>query len=128
MTVTVTPCLTLQADASHDQRLARHLASLYWEKQPEKTRAAIPIDTLREYIAFARNKVQPRLGEEAIALLAQSYLEMRMAGQDPTGAMNRYSTASHPPCKHVMRPLPRPALVKCHLQHTRLPSCRHHAL
>lgn len=84
----------LQADANHDKRLARHLASLYWETQPEKTRAAIPIDTLREYIAFARNKVQPRLGEEAIALLAQGYLEMRMAGQDPTGAMNR--SASHP--------------------------------
>jgi DNA replication licensing factor MCM4 len=80
----------LQADQAHDQRLARHLTSLFWEEQPENMRAMIPVDTLREYVAFARNKVNPKLGDEACMLLAQGYLEMRMAGQDATGNLNRW--------------------------------------
>lgn len=83
----------MQADAANDQRLARHLASLYWEKQPESTLADISIDTLKEYIAFSRAQIPcPKISDAAQALLAQSYLEMRMAGQDPTGALNKCVT------------------------------------
>ena len=83
----------MQADAGLDQRLAKHLASLYWEKQPESTLADISVETLKEYVAFARAQVPcPTISDGAQALLAQSYLEMRMAGQDPTGALNKCAT------------------------------------
>ncbi|KAF5843598.1 minichromosome maintenance protein 4 [Dunaliella salina] len=68
-----------------DLRLARHLISLY---HPGATTAArppdsvepLPIETLRDYIAFARARVRPTLDEAAAAKLASVYMEMRREG------------------------------------------------
>lgn len=81
-----------QADPVNDQRLARHLASLYWTQPPDSVQSIIPLETLKEYIAFSQNRVNPKLTDEACMLLAQGYLEMRMAGQDATGNINRYAS------------------------------------
>lgn len=80
-----------QADPVNDQRLARHLASLYWAQPPDSVQSIIPLETLKEFIAFSQNRVNPKLTDEACMLLAQGYLEMRMAGQDATGNINRYA-------------------------------------
>ena len=49
----------VQADTANDQRLARHLTSLFYEDIPEHAKALIPLEELKEYVAFARTKVQP---------------------------------------------------------------------
>ena len=79
----------VQADTANDQRLARHLTSLFYADIPEHAKALIPLEELKEYVAFARTKVHPVIGDEAAPLLAQGYLDMRMLGQDPSGNMNR---------------------------------------
>jgi DNA replication licensing factor MCM4 len=81
--------MQMQADEGSDRRLARHLTSLFYENIPEHARALIPLEDLKEYIAFARTRVHPTIGEEAAPLLAQAYLDMRMMGQDPSGNVNR---------------------------------------
>ena len=43
-------------------------------------KAVIPINTLRDYIAYARLKCQPELTEEAGQDLVNSYLDMRQQG------------------------------------------------
>ena len=86
----------LQADQANDQRLARHLTSLFYETIPEHARALIPLEELKEYVAFARTKVHPTIGDEAAPLLAQAYLDMRMMGQDPSGNVNRCEIAPKP--------------------------------
>ena len=40
----------------------------------------IPLDTLREYIAYARAHCRPRLSEESGAALVDGYVEMRRLG------------------------------------------------
>ena len=89
----------MQADPVNDQRLARHLASLYWAEPPESVKSIIPLETLKEYIAFCRTKIHPKLDNEACILLASAYLEMRMAGQDVTGNLNRYGSFSPTDCQ-----------------------------
>ena len=78
-----------QADEASDQRLARHLTSLFHEDIPEHAKALIPLEELKEYVAFARSRVQPVIGDEAAPLLAQGYLDMRLLGQDPSGNVNK---------------------------------------
>lgn len=79
----------MQADQAQDTRLARHLTSLFYETIPEHAQALIPLEQLKEYVAFARTKVHPVIGDDAAPLLAQGYLDMRMMGQDPSGNTNR---------------------------------------
>lgn len=40
----------------------------------------IPLETLREYIAYARTKCQPVLSDEALKALVDGYLDMRRMG------------------------------------------------
>ena len=43
-------------------------------------KAVIPVNTLRDYIAYARLKCQPELTDEAGQDLVNSYLDMRQQG------------------------------------------------
>lgn len=92
------PAARLQADAESDQRLARHLTSLFWEEPPGHTHALISIDELREYIAFARARCHPRLGDAACVLLARGYLEMRNLGVDAGGDASKCARDTLGPC------------------------------
>ena len=47
---------------------------------PRRAQAVIPLDTLREYIAYARAHCRPRLSEESGAALVDGYVEMRRLG------------------------------------------------
>ena len=62
-----------------DTRLAKHIVRLYCEAPPA-TDSIIDAKTLREYIAFARSTVSPKLTEEASAELVESYVQMRKMG------------------------------------------------
>ena len=67
-------------DENYDRRLARHLVSLYYRTEDDVDEDIIPIDILKDYIAYARNFVHPKLSEEAGHSLIQSYVEMRKLG------------------------------------------------
>lgn len=94
----------VQADQANDARLARHLTSLFYENIPEHAKALIPLEELKEYVAFCRTKVHPVIGDEAAPLLAQGYLDMRMMGQDAAGNMNK--CASRHMTAHVSAHVP----------------------
>ena len=67
-------------DEDYDRRLARHLVSLYYKTEDEVDERVLGIDVLKDYIAYARNFVHPRLTTEAGRSLTQAYVEMRKVG------------------------------------------------
>ncbi|OXU23451.1 hypothetical protein TSAR_001635 [Trichomalopsis sarcophagae] len=60
-----------------DRKLARHLVTLYYEKEPEEEDDLIDMSVLRDYIAYAKEHIHPKLGEEAQQRLVQAYVDMR---------------------------------------------------
>jgi len=71
-----------KADERSDRRLARHLIALYGDPTAigSSTSAPVPIDLLREYIAYARATCKPKLTPEAAQKLANAYADMRAMG------------------------------------------------
>ena len=71
-----------KADQPTDRRLARHLIALYGDPNAigAGTSAPVPIEILREYIAFARATCRPKLTPEAAQKLANAYADMRALG------------------------------------------------
>ncbi|KAG8278342.1 DNA replication licensing factor, mcm4 component [Homalodisca vitripennis] len=63
-----------------DRRLARHLVSLYYKSQDEENEEVLDMGLLRDYIAYTREHIQPRLSEEASQRLVQCYVDMRRVG------------------------------------------------
>ncbi|KAL4445821.1 hypothetical protein ABPG77_009020 [Micractinium sp. CCAP 211/92] len=71
-----------KANEATDRKLARHLVSLYGNGVGRLGNEAdiIPMDTLRDFIAFARATCHPVLSPEAANALSQAYVEMRSMG------------------------------------------------
>ncbi|GMR54041.1 hypothetical protein PMAYCL1PPCAC_24236, partial [Pristionchus mayeri] len=67
-------------DEDNDRRLANHLVSLYYQTNAERAEEDLDMALLRDYIAYAKATVQPRLTEEATQLLIDKYMFMRKAG------------------------------------------------
>uniref|UniRef100_A0A8C9NFD1 DNA replication licensing factor MCM4 n=1 Tax=Serinus canaria TaxID=9135 RepID=A0A8C9NFD1_SERCA len=67
-------------DEAYDRRLARHLVSLYYQSEEKMEEEYIDMAVLRDYIAYARSYVNPRLGEEAGQALIEAYVDMRKIG------------------------------------------------
>ncbi|NXO79094.1 MCM4 factor, partial [Sitta europaea] len=67
-------------DEAYDRRLARHLVSLYYQSEEKMEEEYMDMAVLRDYIAYARSYVNPRLGEEAGQGLIEAYLDMRKIG------------------------------------------------
>lgn len=65
---------------TYDRKLARHLVSLYHATEPEKEDDMIDPGVLRDYIAYAKENIKPKLGEEAQQRLIQAYVDMRRVG------------------------------------------------
>ncbi|KAL3152230.1 hypothetical protein ABBQ32_001312 [Trebouxia sp. C0010 RCD-2024] len=65
---------------STDRKLARHLIALFYENPPDNTEAVIPLEKLRDFIAYARSRCQPELSDEAAQDLVQAYQTMRHQG------------------------------------------------
>lgn len=63
-------------DVENDQRLGRHIVSLYTEKAPELHSDVINVQTLIGYISYART-LQPVLTDDAVKLLSEGYVSMR---------------------------------------------------
>ncbi|CAL8467630.1 g7168 [Coccomyxa elongata] len=69
-----------KAEEANDRRLARHLLSLHYPDAASAAAAPIPINTLRDYIAFARNNCHPELSPEAATDIVDGYMNMRRMG------------------------------------------------
>jgi len=60
-------------DEAYDRRLAHHLVSLYYKSEEQMEEEYLDMAMLRDYIAYARTYVTPRLSEEA----GQALIEVR---------------------------------------------------
>lgn len=76
-------------DEAFDRRLATHLVSLYHMTEREVDETDVDMGTLKDYIAYAKNNIKPRLSEEASQGLIHAYVDMRKAGSS-RGAVSAY--------------------------------------
>ncbi|XP_012062600.1 PREDICTED: DNA replication licensing factor MCM4 [Atta cephalotes] len=67
-------------DEVFDRKLARHLVSLYYKSELEEEDDIVDMSILRDYIAYAKEHVQPSLNEESQQRLIQAYVDMRRVG------------------------------------------------
>ncbi|XP_023234915.1 DNA replication licensing factor MCM4-like [Centruroides sculpturatus] len=67
-------------DEVYDRRLARHLVSLYYKTQKEEEEEFLDLNLLKDYIAYARTYIFPKITEEAGQALIEAYVDMRKVG------------------------------------------------
>nr|XP_032655977.1 DNA replication licensing factor MCM4 isoform X3 [Chelonoidis abingdonii] len=67
-------------DEAYDRRLAHHLVALYYQSEEQVEEEYMDMAVLRDYIAYARSYVNPRLSEEASQALIEAYVDMRKIG------------------------------------------------
>lgn len=58
-------------DEAYDRRLASHLVSLYYQSEEQMEEEFLDMAVLRDYIAYARTYINPRLSEEASQALIE---------------------------------------------------------
>src|SRR3989338_6957727 len=74
-----------QPDREKDEQIATFILALH--KDPEKKRAEIPTDLLRKYFAYVRQKINPRMTDQAVEELKEYYISMRSSGQVNEGGV-----------------------------------------
>ncbi|MPC11434.1 DNA replication licensing factor MCM4 [Portunus trituberculatus] len=67
-------------DEVYDRRLARHLVSLYHKDDGINEEEQLHMSILRDYLAYAREYIHPRLSENASQRLIMAYVDMRKVG------------------------------------------------
>lgn len=67
-------------DETYDRRLAHHLVALYYQSEEQLKEEHMDMAVLKDYIAYARTYVNPRLSEEASQALIEAYVDMRKIG------------------------------------------------
>ncbi|KAG0725162.1 DNA replication licensing factor MCM4 [Chionoecetes opilio] len=67
-------------DELYDRRLGRHLVSLYHKGGCMTDDEILDMNVLKDYIAYAREYVHPRLSESASQRLISAYVDMRKVG------------------------------------------------
>lgn len=63
-----------------DRKLSKHLVSLYYKTRELEDDEFMDMTILRDYIAYAKENVHPKLSEEASQKLVESYVDMRKVG------------------------------------------------
>ncbi|CAG5896624.1 unnamed protein product [Menidia menidia] len=58
-------------DEAYDRRLAHHLVSLYYQSEEQMEEEFLDMAVLKDYIAYARTYINPRLSEEASQALIE---------------------------------------------------------
>ncbi|KAK6058645.1 MCM2/3/5 family protein [Cooperia oncophora] len=67
-------------DEGYDRRLANHLVSLYYKDKAEAQAEQLDMALLRDYIAYAKASVHPKLTDDCSQFIIDKYLFMRKAG------------------------------------------------
>ncbi len=73
-------------DEAYDRRLAHHLVSLYYQSEEQMEEEFLDMAVLRDYIAYARTYINPRLSEEA----SQALIEVCSLRTDTVSAQIEY--------------------------------------
>jgi DNA replication licensing factor MCM4 len=66
-------------DPNRDMQLARHIVSMHFAT-PKMNKAVIDTTMLTKYISYAKNKIQPKITEEAAEKLIEGYIALRRIG------------------------------------------------
>ncbi|MCK5107287.1 MAG: minichromosome maintenance protein MCM, partial [Nanoarchaeota archaeon] len=69
-----------------DEKLATHILALH--KNPENQEVEIDTDTMKKYIAYAKQRFNPVLSDEAIEEIKNYYIEMRGKGSVEEGKVS----------------------------------------
>ncbi|PIO77305.1 MCM2/3/5 family protein [Teladorsagia circumcincta] len=72
--------LFMRKDEAYDRRLANHLVSLYYRDKAEAQAEQLDMALLRDYIAYAKANVHPKLNDDCAQFIIDKYLFMRKAG------------------------------------------------
>lgn len=75
---------------AYDTQLARHLVSRYLANPDEGDDSMIELDLLRDYIAYARAHIHPKLTNEANDLLIETYIQLRQESKETQGRIQVY--------------------------------------
>ena len=66
-----------QPNPQSDERLAKHIVSLYYEHPPRASSTVLAIEEFAEYVSFAREHCHPVLNDDAKGALIEGYVNMR---------------------------------------------------
>src|SRR3989338_3302273 len=66
-----------------DEKMASHILKLH--QTPDLYTPEIPTEFLRKYIAYAKQKITPRISDEALLKIKEFYLKMRASGGTDEG-------------------------------------------
>ena len=83
-------------DEQFDRRLATHLVSLYNQSQQEKEESYMDMADLRDYIAFARTFIHPKLSDEAGQALIHAYVGKYLMWVGILGYVGKYPVGKYP--------------------------------
>jgi len=67
-------------DELYDRRLARHLVSLYYQGDSMEQEEHLDMGVMRDYLAYAKEYIQPKLSDDASQRLISAYVDMRKVG------------------------------------------------
>ena len=70
-------------EETRDEKMAKHILSLH--QKPEINEPEIPTEILRKYVAYARQKIKPKLTDAALEEIKDFYLRMRKSGGGESG-------------------------------------------
>ncbi len=66
-----------------DDKIASHVLALH--QQPETIKSEIPIELMKKYISYVRQKVHPKLSNSAVDEIKSFYVNLRNSNQGTTG-------------------------------------------
>ena len=69
-------------DERSDRKLAAHLVSLYFKVPPHTRADHLSVETLTDYISYAKKHIHPKITEAAAEDLVQGYIQMRKLGEN----------------------------------------------
>ncbi|CAL8344985.1 unnamed protein product [Merluccius merluccius] len=67
-------------DEAYDRKLAHHLVALYYQSEEQLEEENLDMAVLKDFIAYARSYIHPKLSEEAGQALIEAYVDMRKIG------------------------------------------------
>ncbi len=70
-------------EETRDEKMAKHILTLH--QSPEINEPEIPTNILRKYVAYARQKIFPKLTDGALEEIKEFYLKMRKSGGGEEG-------------------------------------------
>jgi len=70
-------------EEARDERMAKHILTLH--QRPDLNEPEIPTELLRKYVAYARQRITPKLTDVALEEIKEFYLRMRKSGGGEDG-------------------------------------------